>query len=91
MHAIRIAGKPGKNGPGGPWEIGVVAKGDGYSLVYDNYGGAGRTLEQQFGKNAIKIVDELAAEVTMRELIRDGWRMSRTVTADGTIVLDANE
>ena len=34
---------------------------------------------------------ELAAEVTMRELIRDGWRMSRTVTADGTIVLDANE
>lgn len=35
LHAIRMAGKPGKNGSQGPWEIGVVQarSGVGYSLV----------------------------------------------------------
>lgn len=92
LHAIRMAGRTGKNGPGGPWEIGIVQArgGDGYSLVYDNYGSAGRQLEQMFGKDAIRIKDELAAEVSMRELIRDGFRVDRMVTSNGEIVLQAD-
>lgn len=90
-HAIRVKGTVGRNGPSGPWEVGVVAKGDGYALVYDNYGGAGRALESAFGKDMLRVVDEVAAETAMRELIRDGWRMSRTVTEAGEIVLRAEE
>src|SRR3954468_24268369 len=56
-HAIRVKGVPGVMGPSGPWEIGVCAKGDGkWGLVYDNYGAAGRALDQRFGKDALGIV-----------------------------------
>jgi hypothetical protein len=93
MHAIRIKGKPGKNGSAGPWEIGVVrsADGEGYSLLYDNYGYAGNELERLFGRACSKLKSELAAEIAMRELIRDGWRVQRTQTSSGEIVLDVNE
>lgn len=88
-HAIRVAGKPGKNGHSGPWEIGVIAKGDGkFALDYDNYGSAGRALEQMFGVSCGRLKDEVAAEITERELVRDGWRVSRA-DVDGAIVFDA--
>lgn len=91
LHAIRVAGTQGQMGSSGPWEIGVVRSlsGDGYSLVYDNFGTAGQALEKVFGRDAVGIKDELAAGITMRELLRDGYRLNRTVTDDGSIVLEA--
>lgn len=89
-HAIRVKGTHPKNGSSGPWEIGVVPKGDGWALDYDNYGGAGRALEAVFGKSCMRLKDELAAEITMRELLRDGYRLSRTTSSTGEIVLQAN-
>jgi hypothetical protein len=89
LHAIGVKGQKGRMGHAGPWEIGVVAKGDGYSLVYDNFGGAGHALDEAFGAHARRLTDEYTSEVTMRQLMREGWRMSRTVEADGTIVLEA--
>jgi hypothetical protein len=89
-HAIRIKGRPGRNGAQGPWEIGVVARADGFALIYDNYGGAGRELENAFGKDLMRLKNEAASEVAMRELLRDGWRIMRTTTPSGEIVLQAD-
>lgn len=83
LHAIGIPGKPGKNGSAGPWEIGVVnaSDGDGYSLLYDNFGGAGAALEARAGKDCQRLGQEYAAAVAMRRaratLARKGFTVTR--------------
>ncbi len=75
LHAIRMAGRPGVNGSQGAWEIGVVARqdGDGFALVYDNYGSRGKELEQLFGVGLAKLSEEYGAEIAMRQLALAGF------------------
>jgi len=81
-HAIRVIGKPGKTGVGGPWEIGLVARTDGnpgWMLLYDNYGSHGWALESKGGKGMSKIRRELAREVLESEYLSMGYQVSTTL------------
>lgn len=78
-HAIRLNGKPGVMGDTGPWEVGVCAKpGGGFALVYDAFGRAGAQLAQAFGTDLSKLSEEYGAEVAMRMLARQGYRVTRS-------------
>jgi len=87
-HAIRVAGVPGRMGPSGPWEVGVVRRGEGYALVFDNIGAPGKALEQAFGRHCGVLLDEMAAELSIREMLRDGYRVNR-LEVSGAIVIQA--
>lgn len=79
-----------KDHKAGDYEIGVVARPDGqpgYELVYDNWGGSGRRIEELAGKGLKTIKDEIAAEVSTRIMRRKGYRVTRTTNAAGAIVL----
>ena len=86
-HAISV--------PGITYQIGVVTKGPGvYDLVYDNFGSYGRhdgqRLEQKFGGAGLPLIKQnYSAEVSSRELSRQGYRVTRTVTDHGKIQLKA--
>jgi hypothetical protein len=92
-HAIGIKGDRPMNGSNGPWEIGVVKAldGDGYDLLYDNYGGAGRRLTEKIGEKANKLRQEYAAAVSTKKvsttLARKGWKVERERLSNGTLRL----
>lgn len=94
-HAIRIAGDQPQNGSGGPWEIGVVEAldGNGFDLLYDQYGSAGRRLTEQVGVQANRLRQEYAAAVAIRKaqqkLGPNGFVVSRERLASGRIRLRA--
>lgn len=70
------------------YEIGLVrAKdGEGYVLMYDFYAG-GMGLEKCVGQNCQKLVQGYAAEVAAKKLRQKGMAVTRSVTADGKVVL----
>lgn len=79
-----------KDGMSGAYEIGVVARVDGqpgFELLYDNWGVGGRAIETLAGKNLVGLKGALAEDVTMRMLMRKGYRVKRTVGTDGKIKL----
>ena len=92
-HALRVPGEHPCNGSTGPWEIGVVPAldGDGYELLYDTYGGAGRRLTERVGKNADKLRREYAAASASRKaraaLSKKGFTITREDLANGGIRL----
>ena len=92
-HALRIKGTTPHDGSGGPWEIGVVpAKdGDGYTLLYDRYGSAGRQLEEKVGARCAKLKQEYACAVTTKRaratIARKGFELTREGLAGGRIRL----
>lgn len=77
--------------PGTSYEIGLVREPDGtYTAIYDTYGSEGRKLETACGGVGLpKLKNEYAAAVTMRTLMRKGFRCQRTVSADGQITIKA--
>ena len=79
----------------GMYEIGVVARVDGkpgFELVYDNWGSGGAAIETKCGKGLATLKNELAAEVTLRTMIRQGYRVTRSVdTKTGAIVMTATK
>lgn len=73
-HVIRIPGNSTA------YEIGVVAKRDGtpgYQLMWDFWQG-GYGMEKIAGKNGNNIRQQYAAQVAMKELRRNGYRVSMT-------------
>lgn len=62
-HAIKIAGDTPRNGSAGPWEVGVVKapNGDGYDLLYDEFGDAGQRITQRVGPRGRRLRNEIAA------------------------------
>lgn len=91
QHAIGLPGATGRMGPGGPWEIGVVASKDGagFDLLYDSYGSAGRALETMAGEGLSRLRQEYAAAVTLRaahrKLAAKGFVAQREMLANGML------
>lgn len=84
-HAIRI---PGDNHA---YEIGLVKRRDGqtgYQLLWDYWGG-GYGLVAKIGQNGERLKQEYAAAVASRTYSKLGYRVSRSVKADGRVVLEA--
>lgn len=77
-HAIEVANDPQAYG------IGVVPAldGVGYDLLYDAWKG-GYGLEAVAGPGLSRLVDEYAAQVAIRALMRKGYAVQRTVDAQG--------
>lgn len=92
-HAIKIKGDTPRDGSSGPWEIGVVKDpdGDGYRLLYDYYGSAGRRLLDKVGQEANKLKQEYAFAVAKKKvnktLARQGWKAERENLLNGTVRL----
>jgi hypothetical protein len=83
-HAIRV--------PGATYEIGVVKNptGNGYRLIYDNYGSEGRKISERLGGMKLtKLNAEYTATLSARQLRRKGFRVTRTVLTNGSIKLKA--
>lgn len=84
-HAIRVKGSEPVNGPGGPWEIGLVRNAAGALIpIFDFFGGAGGALTQHVGQGCATLKTEYESEVILRELYRQGCRVEITQDADGT-------
>lgn len=86
-HAIKF--------PGINYEIGLAQNADGsFTPIYDNYGydGSrhdGHKLEQLMGVGLKGFVDKYTEISTLRKLARQGWRVTRSVGADGAVELVA--
>ena len=79
-HAIKV--------PGSRYEIGVVKnpRGNGYRLIYDEYGQQGKVITDRLGGTQLtKLKSEYGAVRATRHLQRQGYRVARRVLANGTI------
>lgn len=86
-HALRL-----KNATAGSYEIGLVRRIDGqpgWELLFDSWGVHGQLLEKYAGAKLTTLKDQLAAEVTRRQLARQGYRLQQRTLADGTIEITA--
>ncbi len=84
-HAISIPNAPSA------YEVGVCARRDGkpgYLLQFDFFAG-GNGLMKSIGEGANKLRDEYAAAVAIQKVRAKGFRVTRTVTEAGKIVLRA--
>lgn len=92
-HSIRVKGTTPRNGHDGPWEIGVLPAldGDGFDLMCDEYGSAGRALTSRMGPGASTLRKEYAFSTAeakaKRTLGRKGWTTARVDLPTGGIKL----
>ncbi len=92
-HAIRVKGDTPHNGSSGPWEIGVVPAldGDGFDLLYDEFGSAGRRLTERVGVKANALRKEYAfatAESKAKKTLgKRGWTTNRIDLPNGAVKL----
>lgn len=86
-HAIRV--------PGATYEIGVVRRRDGqpgYTLLWDFWASGGLTSGEaleRIGVGGRKLVQAYGVEVATRAARRQGYTVTETTKADGSIVLRA--
>lgn len=87
-HVIRV--------PGIRYEIGVVQRGQGYTLAYDFWGKGqvigglvhdGQKLKERFGDGLTQLVDHYGAQVAMTQLRRLGKTPVRSTLSTGAIVV----
>jgi hypothetical protein len=81
-HAIRV--------PGSNYEVGVVKNptGNGYRLIYDEYGSQGQAITKRLGGTQLtKLKTEYGVARATRHLRRNGYRVVRRVLANGTVKL----
>lgn len=78
--ALRVPGNPRAH------EVGVVKTPKGYGLQYDPWQG-GYGLEAKAGADLDKLRDEYTTAVSTRQMMRQGYRVQRTVNATGQIRL----
>ncbi len=79
-HAVRV--------PGARYEIGVVARRDGragFTLLWDSWQSGG--LERVLGPGAGKLVQAYGVEAATRAARRQGYAVTETVQADGSVLL----
>jgi hypothetical protein len=82
-HVLRL-----KNNPSA-YEVGVVSRRDGkpgYVLMYDFWQG-GFGLEEVLGQNAGRLKQHYAAQVATRQVRKQGYRVTQTLTETGAIRL----
>lgn len=84
LHAIRPAGWQQ-----GDYEIGVIRnpKGDGYNLIYDSYGSAGRKIEAWAGENCKGLMKPVKMQETRKFWEKRGKRVIQGVDEQGRSVL----
>lgn len=73
------------------YEVGVCARRDGkqgYTLLWDFWAG-GHGLQAAIGGNGNKLRDQYSAALATQKLRKQGFRVTRTQSADGKIVLRA--
>ena len=81
-HAIKV--------PDSNYEVGVVKNptGNGYRLIYDEYGSQGRAITKRLGGTQLtKLKTEYGVARATRHLRRNGYRVVRRVLANGTVKL----
>jgi hypothetical protein len=81
-HAIAV--------PGSDYEVGVVKNptGNGYRLIYDEYGPHGRAITKRLGgRQLTKLKTEYGVARATSHLRRNGYRVVRRVLANGTVKL----
>ena len=81
-HAIKV--------PGSDYEVGVVRNptGNGYRLIYDEYGSQGQALTKRLGGTQLpKLKTEYGVARASRHLRRNGYRVVRRVLSNGTVKL----
>lgn len=82
---LRVKGQPQA------YEIGVVKsplQEGAYELLYDFYGSAGQILSKAIGGDtAPKLRQEYTQQVTVKQMRKQGLRVTRSITTDGKIVL----
>lgn len=74
------------------YEVGVAARRDGkpgYQLLWDFWQG-GYGLEKVIGKDAGLLKQRYAAEVSRKEALRNGFRVTERVMPNGNIVMEAS-
>jgi hypothetical protein len=85
QHALRL-----RDHRQGDYEIGLVPRVDGqpgWELLADYWGQSGRRLEAAAGPGLGKLKNEIAAAAGLRVLQRQGYRVVRTINAEGEIQL----
>tara|TARA_R110000824_G_scaffold215949_2_gene402511 strand:+ start:3108 stop:3560 length:453 start_codon:yes stop_codon:yes gene_type:complete len=79
-HAIKV--------PGSEYEVGVVKSptGNGYRLIYDEYGSQGQAITKRLGGTQLtKLKTEYGVARATSHLRRNGYRVARRVLANGTV------
>ncbi len=80
-HALSLTGKPGA------YEVGLVKRPDGtVRLLWDWWDG-GKGLMNAIGENGGRLLQEYSAAVAEKQARRNGQRVTRTVLADGRLML----
>lgn len=86
-HALRIPGNSQA------YEIGVVKRRDGkpgYTLMWDFWHG-GFGLEKQVGKNADRLKQAYAVQLSGKVMRKQGYLVSSKVSQDGRVILTARK
>jgi len=80
-HKLRVPGQPDA------YEVGFVKNpnGAGYIAVYDLYGPQGKTLTDRIGKDGEKMKCQYVEAAATRQLIRQGYQVSKETLQDGTV------
>lgn len=80
-HVIRL-----KDAQKGDYEVGLVRRpdGDGYDAVYDSWG-PGQKLETAFGKDLSRLKEHYGANVAVKRLRREGYRVVSKQRVDGAL------
>lgn len=71
------------------YEIGVVNINGKYKLIWDFWNG-GYGIEEIAGRDCKKILKHYAAEVAMKQMRREGYRVRKVVNQDGTLRVRAS-
>ncbi len=83
-HAIRIPGVSS-------YEVGVVQRGDSYTLLWDFYGSQGRLMQDHIGASGIKLQDQYAAQVSISQLQSEGYSVNTWTNDQGEIIVEATQ
>lgn len=80
-HVIKL-----KDAHGDAYEIGLVRRADGrgWDALYDAWG-PGQQLEHTFGKDLRNLKQEYGAQVALKRLRRQGYRLISRTTVDGKL------
>jgi hypothetical protein len=76
----------------GDYEIGLVRRvdgGQGWELLYDNWGTGGARCEAKAGRGLVDLKRTYATQAATRQLQSEGYQVIRTTNAAGEIVLTA--
>lgn len=71
-----------KDHTSGMYEIGLCKRPDGkpgWELVYDNWGGGGKAIEEKAGKGLGLFKAHLGAHAMVKQARREGYRITKTV------------